>query len=104
MPKYRIYVIGSDGHFVDSIPLECAADVEATEQAERLVDGHDVELWQRARKIARFEQKPKIQFGVNAMTEKSDRKEPERLLELAHRMAAGADPLTKERLEKLIRV
>jgi hypothetical protein len=42
--------------------LECADDTDATEQAERLVDGHDVELWQRDRKIAKFERKPKFQF------------------------------------------
>jgi hypothetical protein len=28
-------------------------------QAKQLVDGYDVEVWQRARKIARFEHKPK---------------------------------------------
>jgi hypothetical protein len=28
-------------------------------QAEQLVDAHDVELWQRDRKIARFDQKLK---------------------------------------------
>jgi hypothetical protein len=37
-------------------------DIEATKQAEKLADGHDVELWQRDRKIARFGHKPKIQF------------------------------------------
>jgi hypothetical protein len=36
-------------------------------------------------------------------TDKDDRKELERRMEHARRMAAGADPLTKERLEKLIR-
>ena len=41
--------------------------------------------------------------GDNAMTEKRDRQELERRLEQARRMAAGADPITQERLEKLIR-
>ena len=42
--------------------------------------------------------------GDNAMAEKSDRKELERRLEQARRMAAHqTDPLTQERLEKLIR-
>lgn len=36
---------------MDSIVIECADDTEATKQAEQLVDGHDVELWQRDRKI-----------------------------------------------------
>jgi hypothetical protein len=62
MPEYRVYVVGSDGHFFNAVPLECADDAEATEQAERLVDGHDIELWQRDRKIAMFKHKPKIQF------------------------------------------
>ena len=57
MPEYRVYVIGSDGHFRSSLELECADDDEAMEQAKMLVDGHDVELWQRARKVARFDHK-----------------------------------------------
>jgi hypothetical protein len=59
MPAYRVYVIGPGGHFVDSVALECVDDTEAAEQAEQLVDGHDVELWQRDRKVAVFESKPK---------------------------------------------
>jgi hypothetical protein len=34
--EYRVYIVGSDGHFVSSVALECADDTEATEQAERL--------------------------------------------------------------------
>jgi hypothetical protein len=62
MPEYRIYIVGSDGHFFNSVPLECADDSEAADQAKQLVDGHDVELWQRDRKVARFDHKPKTQF------------------------------------------
>jgi hypothetical protein len=62
MPDYRVYIIGMEGHFHSSVHLECADDSEAKEPAEQLVDGHDVELWQRDRKIARFNHKPKIQF------------------------------------------
>jgi hypothetical protein len=32
------------------------------QQARQLVDDHDVELWQSARKIARFDHAPKMQF------------------------------------------
>jgi hypothetical protein len=59
MPEYRAYVIGRSGHFQKSIPLVCASDDAAKKEAEQLVDGHDIELWQRERKIARFERKPK---------------------------------------------
>jgi len=59
MPEYRVYVIGEDGHFQKSIPLVCTGDDEARQHAEQLVDGHDVELWHRDRKIATFERKSK---------------------------------------------
>jgi hypothetical protein len=59
MPEYRVYIVGSDGHFQESVSLQCVDDGHATEQAEQLVDGHDVELWQRDRKIARFDHTPK---------------------------------------------
>jgi hypothetical protein len=62
MPDYRVFVISSDGHFCNSVPLECGDDAEAKEQAKQLVDGHDVELWQRDRKVATFARKPKTQF------------------------------------------
>jgi hypothetical protein len=44
MPEYRIYIIGSDGHFHSAVPLECDNDTEARRRAEELVDGHDIEL------------------------------------------------------------
>jgi hypothetical protein len=62
MPEYRAYIVGRDGHFPRSVPLECTDDDTAMDQAKQLVDGHDVELWQRDRKIATFDRKPKIQF------------------------------------------
>lgn len=57
MPDYRAYLIGSDGHFYKSVALEMPDDAAAIAAAEQLVDGHDVELWQRERKIAKLEQK-----------------------------------------------
>lgn len=60
MPEYRIYTIGSDGHFYSSTPLDCADDTEAMKRAKQLVDGHDIELWQRDRKVARFDAKQKF--------------------------------------------
>jgi hypothetical protein len=62
MPDYRIYIVGSDGHFDSAVPLECADDLEAMEKARQLVDGRDVELWQRARKVATFQRKQQFQF------------------------------------------
>jgi hypothetical protein len=47
MPDYRVYNIGKDGHFQQSVALDCETDDAAIEFAKQLVDGHDVELWQR---------------------------------------------------------
>jgi hypothetical protein len=58
VPDYRAYILDSSGNFCDVVRLECADDNEAMGQAKQLVDGHDVELWQRARKVASFDHKP----------------------------------------------
>jgi hypothetical protein len=58
MPDYRAYLVGSDGHFFKSVVLDAPDEAAAVEAAKQLVDGHDVELWQRDRKIAKFEHKP----------------------------------------------
>jgi hypothetical protein len=100
MPDYRVYLVGKDGHFKKSIPQVCAGDDAAKQEAEQLVDGHDIELWQRDRKIARFERKPKM----TQMPETNDRKELEQRLEQARRAARHHDdPVTKDRLGQLIR-
>jgi hypothetical protein len=65
MPEYRAYLVGHDGHFREAVPLVCIDDDEAMKKAKLLVDGHDVELWQRDRKIARFDHKPKLNFSLN---------------------------------------
>jgi hypothetical protein len=57
MPDYRACLIGPDGHFYKSIALDQPDDATATAAAEQLVDGHDVELWQRDRKISNFAHK-----------------------------------------------
>jgi hypothetical protein len=59
MPEYRAYLIGSDGHITNVKNMVCSDDASAIKQAEALVDGHDVELWQLERQIATFEHKPK---------------------------------------------
>jgi hypothetical protein len=58
MSHYRAYLIGSDGHFTKSVDLSCDNDDAASEKAKQLIDGHDVELWQQARKVAVFKRHP----------------------------------------------
>jgi hypothetical protein len=55
--EYRAYIIGPDGHIQQRIDLLCADDDAAKERARQLVNGHDIELWQRARMIATFPRK-----------------------------------------------
>lgn len=47
-------MIGPDGHIVNRIELACDDDETAKARAKKLVDGHDVELWDGATKIAEF--------------------------------------------------
>jgi len=46
MPEYRAYIIDHDGHIRRFEPIACADDDTAIAAAKRLVDGHDVEVWQ----------------------------------------------------------
>ncbi|MGH6713907.1 MAG: hypothetical protein ACREEK_33760 [Bradyrhizobium sp.] len=52
---YYAYVIGGDGHVQNRIEVLCGNDDEAKRCAEKLADGHAVELWQEARRIAIFQ-------------------------------------------------
>ena len=45
MVGYRVFPVGMDGRFIGFEPLFCESDDEAVAKAERLADGHDVELW-----------------------------------------------------------
>lgn len=51
---YRVFVLGTDGHVKARHDLHCATEDEAKERAKQLVDGYDVELWHRDKKIATF--------------------------------------------------
>jgi hypothetical protein len=54
MSDYRVYIVGHHGHFIDAVEMDCADDAEATVRARQLVDGHDVQLWQRGRCVGVF--------------------------------------------------
>ena len=58
MPEYRAYILSHDGRIQSFEPLVCADDVGAIAKAKQFVDGHDVELWQGARKVAALPHKP----------------------------------------------
>jgi hypothetical protein len=52
MPDYRAYIVGPDGHFKTFEVIEASDDEQALKVAQKLADGHDVEVWQLDRKIA----------------------------------------------------
>jgi hypothetical protein len=51
---YETYLIGPDGHITMRVDLHCADEEAAKQTAKQLVNGNDVELWQRDRRIATF--------------------------------------------------
>jgi len=63
MSDYRVYIIGADGHVVRAIQLNCRDDNAAIESAKQFINGHDIELWQRDRRVARFDDRPKDTMG-----------------------------------------
>ncbi len=52
MPPYRAFVVGKDGHFRKAVVLYCADDTTAVQEAKKLVDGKDIELWKMDRRVA----------------------------------------------------
>jgi len=48
---YRVYIIGRDGGFVAVREIEAPDDEVAFKMAREYVDGRDVEVWQRERRI-----------------------------------------------------
>ncbi|MGY0573721.1 hypothetical protein ACTGJ9_023740 [Bradyrhizobium sp. RDM12] len=49
---YRAYIMGEDGRIRGVHELDCASDEEAKAKATQMLDGHDLEVWQRDRRVA----------------------------------------------------
>lgn len=61
MPEFRAYRIGGDGLIVDRFDLDCANEAEARATARDMAVEYDVELWERAQRIAVYKcQRQKI--------------------------------------------
>jgi hypothetical protein len=55
MDAYRIYVLDRGAHIVDPPRIiECADDDDAIRQARQYLDGKELEIWDRARFVARL--------------------------------------------------
>ena len=48
-------LIGIDGRISQRVPIVCDDDEEAKRRTKQMVDGHAIELWQQARKVATYE-------------------------------------------------
>jgi len=57
---HRACVVGDDEHFIGFEPMICRDDEEAVAKAQRLVNGHDMELWSGERLVIRLECSPKL--------------------------------------------
>lgn len=64
MAGYYVYILGDDDHIVDRVEVITADDEEAKRLARQLVADRAIELWQEARKIARFEPQHSLRLRV----------------------------------------
>jgi len=62
MSSYHAYIVCSHTRFIGAVQIDCADDEAAIKSASRLVDRHDVELWQMDRPIVRFDAASKQMF------------------------------------------
>ena len=58
MDGFYAYIVDQEGHVINRVGLAVEKEEDAAERAKGLVDEHDVELWQRDRKIATFKHQP----------------------------------------------
>jgi len=54
MSRYRAYLIAPNGHHIRAVDLECLDDDAAKKRAEQMTAISNVELWEHARRIAKF--------------------------------------------------
>jgi len=59
MPVYHAHIVGLHSRSIGVVQLDCINDESAIKSAGRLVDSHDVELWQMDRPVARFDARSK---------------------------------------------
>jgi hypothetical protein len=62
MAVYRAYIVGLHDRSIGVVQMDCVDDDSAIQSASRLVDCHDVELWQMDRPVARFDARSKQTF------------------------------------------
>ena len=56
--EYQVYTLDNDGNSLKETELDRPDDRAAVQSAKQFIDGHDIELWQGDRKVAKFEHEP----------------------------------------------
>ena len=54
MPTYRAYLIDGDDRVASYRPIDADSDADALRAGQQFIDGCDVEVWDRDRKIGRL--------------------------------------------------
>jgi hypothetical protein len=52
MGYYRVYLTSDSGYFIGVREINCATDAEAVAAARQFLEGCDLEVWHRGRRIA----------------------------------------------------
>ena len=56
MPEYRIYTLEKDNRIAGPPDeIDCADDQAAVQEAKKVLDGHAIEVWEKARFVIRLE-------------------------------------------------
>ena len=52
MGQYKLYYLNHAGKIFSARDVTCVEDMDAVDMATSLLNGHDIEVWQGARRIA----------------------------------------------------
>jgi hypothetical protein len=77
---YRVYIVGKAGRFICVREIEASDDATALQKAREYVDGRDVEIWQRERRIGNIsprtnDQSPIVRLGSSTALPKGEKGE-----------------------------
>jgi hypothetical protein len=78
MPDYRVYLITEDNHIASApIKIACDDDLMAVRQSQKLLDHHDIQLWEGRRLVTRIKATLLPGAGLPARLRADDGQDPE---------------------------
>ena len=78
MKEYRAFLLGQDGHVFGAEGFEASDDEDALQKAQLLADGHDVEVWELARKVGAIKSVAKTLASEGSLKDEPSRAEQAR--------------------------